>query len=43
MGDDDRPGIAELAAAGLVDPDAEDAPQQLALLDYLVGLGATIY
>jgi class 3 adenylate cyclase len=42
MGDDDRPGAAELAAAGLVDPDAEDAPQQLALLDYLVGLGATI-
>jgi len=42
MGDDDRPGVAELAAAGLVDQDAEDAPQQLALLDYLVGLGATI-
>jgi adenylate cyclase len=42
MGDDDRPGAAELEAAGLFDPDAEDAPQQLALLDYLVSLGATI-
>jgi len=42
MGDDDRPGAAELAAAGLIDPDAEDAAQQLALLDYLVGLGATV-
>ncbi len=42
MGDDDRPGAAELEAAGLFDPDAADAPQQLALLDYLLDVGATI-
>jgi class 3 adenylate cyclase len=42
MGDDDQPGAAELEAAGLFDPESSDAPQRLALLDYLVGLGATI-
>lgn len=42
MGDDERPSADELAAAGLFDPDAEDAAQQLALLDYIIGLGATI-
>jgi adenylate cyclase len=42
MGDDDRPGAAELEAAGLFDPDAVDAPQRLALLDYLLELGASI-
>lgn len=42
MGDDDRPGVAELQAAGLFDPEAVDAPQQLALLDYLLDVGATI-
>lgn len=42
MGDVDRPGAAELEAAGLFDPAAADAPQQLALLEYLVSLGATI-
>jgi adenylate cyclase len=42
VGDDNRPGAAELEAAGLFDPDAPDAPQQLALLDYLLDVGATI-
>ncbi|MDP9331683.1 MAG: adenylate/guanylate cyclase domain-containing protein [Actinomycetota bacterium] len=42
MPEDDGPGPAELEAAGLYDPEAEDAPQHLALLEYLVGLGATI-
>jgi adenylate cyclase len=42
MGDDDRPGADELVAAGLFDPDAVNAPQQLALLDYLLDLGATL-
>lgn len=42
VGDDDRPGAAELEAAGLFDPNAVDAPQRLALLDYLLDLGATI-
>jgi adenylate cyclase len=42
VGEDDRPGAAELEAAGLFDPDAADAPQQLAVLDYLLDVGATI-
>jgi adenylate cyclase len=42
VGQDDRPGPAELEVAGLYDPDADDAPQHLALLEYLVGLGATV-
>lgn len=42
MGDDDRAGAAELEAAGLFDPDAEDAPQRLALLEYLISVGATL-
>jgi adenylate cyclase len=33
---------AELEAAGLYDPSAPDAADRLALLDYLLGLGATI-
>jgi class 3 adenylate cyclase len=39
---DERPGPAELEAAGLYDPDADDASEHLLLLEYLVGLGATI-
>lgn len=39
---DNRPDPAEFEVAGLYDPDADDAPQHLALLEYLVGLGATI-
>ena len=42
MADDNRPGRAELEAAGLYDPDAEDASAHLALLEYLVGIGATL-
>ena len=42
MGDDERPTAADFEAAGLLHPDADDAPQQLALLEYLAGLGATI-
>jgi adenylate cyclase len=38
----EKPGAAELEAAGLYDPDAADAPERLALLEYLVELGATI-
>jgi adenylate cyclase len=38
----DGPGPAELEAAGLYDPHREDASEQLALLEYLVGLGATL-
>lgn len=37
-----RPGPAELEAAELYDPSANDASQRLALLEYLIGLGATI-
>lgn len=37
-----RPGPDELAAAGLYQPDAEDAASRLALLEYLIGLGATL-
>jgi adenylate cyclase len=39
---DERPGPAELEAAGLYDPNADDASEYLLLLEYLVGLGATI-
>jgi class 3 adenylate cyclase len=35
-------GAAELEAAGLYDPSAPNAADRLALLEYLVGLGATI-
>lgn len=42
MGNERRPGPVELEAAGLYDRDADDAPQRLALLEYLVSLGATI-
>ena len=42
MAQDNPPGPTELEAAGLYDPDAEDASQHLALLEYLVGLGATM-
>jgi class 3 adenylate cyclase len=34
--------VAELEAAGLFDSAADDAPEHLALLEYLVSLGATI-
>jgi class 3 adenylate cyclase len=37
-----RPDRAELEALGLYDPNADDASQRLALLEYLVGLGATV-
>lgn len=39
---DDRPGPTEFEAAGLYDPRSADADEALALLEYLVGLGATI-
>ena len=42
MVSDETPGPAELAAAGLYDVDAADAPQRLALFEYLVSLGATL-
>jgi hypothetical protein len=42
VGEDNRPGPAELEAKGLYEPDAEDAAERLALLEFLVGLGATI-
>jgi class 3 adenylate cyclase len=38
----DRPDRAEFEALGLYDPSADDASHRLALLEYLVGLGATI-
>jgi adenylate cyclase len=37
-----QPGRDELEAAGLYDPGADDASGRLALLKYLIGLGATI-
>jgi hypothetical protein len=40
VGSRDREG--ELVEAGLYDPSAPDAADRLALLEYLVGLGATI-
>jgi len=36
------PGAEELQAAGLYDPAAPDAAGRLALLEYLVGIGATV-
>jgi len=42
VSDDERPTVAELQAAGLFDPDAPDATQLLALLNYLLDVGATI-
>lgn len=42
VAEEKRPGPAELEAVGLYDPEAEDAALHLALLEYLVGLGATI-
>ena len=36
------PGAAELEASGLYDPAAPDAADRLALLEYLLGLGATV-
>jgi adenylate cyclase len=42
VAEDERPGPAELEAAGLYDPSAGDAPQRLALLEYLLDLGATL-
>ena len=37
-----RPSEAELAAAGLYDPDAPDAEERLELLGYLLGEGCTL-
>lgn len=42
MADDERAGRTAFEAAGLYDPGAPDAGQRLALLEYLVDLGATI-
>jgi adenylate cyclase len=39
---DNRPGPDEFEVAGLYDPDSDIAPQRLALLEFLVGLGATL-
>lgn len=39
---EERLGPAELEAAGLYDPDAPDAAHRLALLEYLLGIGATL-
>ncbi|HTD49357.1 MAG TPA: adenylate cyclase regulatory domain-containing protein [Acidimicrobiia bacterium] len=36
------PGPAELEAAGLYEPEADDASSRLALLEYLISLGATL-
>jgi hypothetical protein len=36
------PGAAEFESAGLYDPAADDAPQWLAVLEYLVGVGASL-
>ncbi len=36
------PGAAEFESAGLYDPTAGDAPERLAVLEYLVGVGASI-
>lgn len=36
------PGAAELEAAGLYDPEASDAAERLAFLEYLVGMGASL-
>ncbi len=37
-----RTATSDLVAAGVYDPNAPDAPERLALLEYLVGLGATV-
>lgn len=42
MGNKRQPDQVELEAAGLYDRAADDAPQRLALLEYLISLGATI-
>jgi adenylate cyclase len=42
VADQKRPGPAELEAAGLYDPDAADAAERLALLEYFIDLGATL-
>ncbi len=42
MPEDQQPGPAELEAAGIYDPNADDASEHLLLLEYLVDLGATI-
>ena len=36
------PGAGDLESAGLYDPHAADAPARLALLEYLIALGATV-
>jgi adenylate cyclase len=41
-GEQSRPTIAELERAGLYDPGAPDAADRLALLQYLLDLGATL-
>ena len=40
--DDESNVVAELEARGLYDPSAADAPERLALLEFLLGLGATV-
>ena len=40
--DDESRVVAELEARGLYDPSAADAPERLALLEFLLGLGATV-
>ena len=42
MAEQGRPGPREFEAAGLYDPDAPDAEDRLALLEYLASIGATI-
>ena len=40
--DNSRPSVAQLEAAGLYDPKAADAADRLALLQYLIDVGATL-
>jgi class 3 adenylate cyclase len=42
VADDGRPGATEFEAAGVFDPEAPDALQHLALLEYLVSIGVTL-
>jgi class 3 adenylate cyclase len=42
MAEQSRPGPAELEAAGLYDPESGDAPERLALLEYVLQIGVTI-
>jgi len=42
MTEESRPGPADFHAIGLYDPDAPDAATRLALLEYLVDIGATL-